>query len=145
MECDDDEIVCTTASPGNGCPGQDICVQFGVDKNGGRCEGFCPTECEEETIHCQEPIDPETGCAQPPTCIAKLVNIYGEFCPLQQCPLLCLEIEFYCGSPRIELGCKEEDICVTRSTSRSGEPCPGVCPVECDPVTELKCDGQIEL
>ena len=101
VECDDDEILCKGASPGNGCPGQDVCVPRGVDKNGGLCEGFCPIECEEDTLHCQEPIDHETGCAKPPTCIAKSVNIYGEFCPHQQCPLLCLEIEFFSSPPPV--------------------------------------------
>ena len=143
VECNEDELLCTGPSPGNGCPGQDACVPRGVDNKGELCDGFCPVECEDDQLHCTEPID-ERGCAQPPTCVAKSVNIYGEFCPHQQCPVLCLEIEFYCESPRILLGCKEEDICVTRGVDRSGEPCAGTCPVECDPETEIKCNPQVE-
>jgi len=144
VECDEDEILCTGPSPGNDCPGQDTCVPKGVDKNGDLCDGFCPITCDENTLHCSEPIDPETGCAQAPSCIDKAVDIYGEFCPTQQCPIVCLEIEFYCESPIILLGCKEEDICVTRGRDIDGELCPGTCPTECDPETEIKCNSQTE-
>ena len=71
-------------------------------------------------------------------------DTYGEFCPTQQCPVMCLEIEFFCEGPEILLGCKDKDICVTRKTQKNGDPCPGVCPVKCDPEKEIKCDGQME-
>ena len=92
VECEEDELTCTGPSPGNDCPGQDVCIKRGVDKNGELCDGFCPVECGDDDLHCSEPTD-ENGCAQPPSCIHKAVDIYGEFCPHQQCPIVCLEIE----------------------------------------------------
>ena len=66
VDCEEDEIQCQGVSPGNDCPGQDLCVPRGVDKNGELCEGFCPPEqCKEDQMHCLTPSDPITGCAQP--------------------------------------------------------------------------------
>ena len=146
VDCEDDERQCPGASPGNGCPGQDVCIPRGMDKHGNICDGFCPpAKCKEDQLRCEVPGDPFTGCAQPALCIPKMMDFLGEFCPTQQCPLLCLETEFFCPGAFLDLGCKEEDICVPRGTSKSGDLCPGKCPVTCNTATEIKCKGQISF
>ena len=142
VKCKEDELLCTGASPGNGCPGQDVCIPKGVNNQGELCDGFCPFECEESKIKCSQTSS--DGCAVEPLCHQKQIDIYGEYCKNQQCPLDCDEAHFFCGGDQDELGCKEDDICVQKGISNSGELCPGNCPVECDPVNEKHCEGPVD-
>jgi hypothetical protein len=95
VDCGEDQLLCSGASPGNSCPGQGVCVAKGIDKNGNLCAGFCPVECKESELHCQVPSNPVTGCAELPMCVPKSIDSNGGFCPTQQCPLLCPEIDFF--------------------------------------------------
>ena len=144
VKCENDELLCPGDSPGNGCPGQDVCIQLGKDKFGNLCQGTCPHKCHDDEIRCQIPPDPISGCLHPPLCIPKWTDFLGNICPIQQCPQICTEEEFFCPGKIIELGCKEEDLCNPRGTSKEGELCPGKCPVKCNSETQIKCEGQLE-
>ena len=110
----------------------------------GLCEGFCPITCDDDKLQCSQPNDPLTGCARQPICIDKAVDIHGFQCDNQYCPLNCEENAVRCEGPEDIYKCKGEDTCVTKESDNSGGLCPGICPVYCNPETEVKCESQVD-
>merc|ERR1719414_1691970 len=106
---------------------------------------------------CVEPHDVQEGCAKDTMCVAKATDSHGHECDVQQCPLNCADNEVKCSGSEDIFGCKEADICVERGTrnfwvdtaaamyeDNDDFLCPGICPVECDPITQVKCESQVE-
>ena len=140
--CDDDELICPGTILSNGCQENDYCHPKGKSSDGSTCPGFCPDECESDEILCSSPSDTNTGCDVAPVCLPKQKDDNGNECTYQQCPLTCTDTEELCKGSLDHQGCREEDSCITKGTSNSGELCPGICPVNCHE-QEIKCKGQV--
>ena len=126
----------------DGCRDADLCISRQLDIHNNTCPGFCPIECAEDKINCTTRID-NNGCESSPECFPIRFDLFGNACPNQPCPGVCMETELLCYGDDDRIGCKEPDICVTKGTDFSGAPCNGNCPIKCDPLHEVVCDGQI--
>ena len=137
------ELECPGGEDEKGCKMQDLCVQKGFGNNAAPCDGFCPVKCKDNENECEQPQDPVTNCPSSPICVPKDKSSNGDYCDLQQCPLICQETEHPCHGDETSDGCKKADVCVTKGTSLQGETCPGTCPISCENGW-IKCDGVID-
>ena len=158
MDCADNQLLCPGLTDQDGCEGQETCVPRGVDTNGDMCEGVCAKVCDETQMLCVEPHDFQEGCAKDTMCVAKQTDSHGNECDVQQCPLDCDDTEILCSGAVDIFGCKEEDTCVERGTRNFWSDdtvdtmyednddflCAGICPMTCDPISQVKCESQVE-
>lgn len=144
VECTAEDILCEQKVTSTGCKKNDICVHRGFDYSGIElCNGACPIECDELTEnYCPQP-DNDSGCTIEAECEDKQKDHEGNACTFQQCKVVCKDQFHYCEGPVDIYGCKEEDKCILKQTSKKNELCPGTCPVYCKN-GETLCEGQIE-
>jgi len=136
VSCEDDELLCPGDVDENGCRENDYCHPKGTGNGGETCPGFCPFDCKEEEFKCPVPNDPITGCEVPSLCIPKQKDGSGEYCDLQQCPLICdPDSQQLCLGYEDHTGCKTADECVDN--------CGESCPIECGD-EEIKCPQQAD-
>jgi len=141
--CTETQIKCPGGTDENGCKEYDTCIERPVGNDNQLCPGYCPVECDLQHEHiCSEP--PTDGCPQPPTCKTKESDHQGEYCDEQHCQLTCETPYKFCNGEQMLDGCMEADICVPKGkTTDQSAYCDGNCPVMCDPITEIKCDGTV--
>lgn len=139
-KCDDTQKHCPGGVDENGCKEMATCINKKIGNDNQLCEGYCPKDCDPvEQNTCT--VDPIDGCEQAPNCEEKSKDNHGEYCDEQQCTLACETTHKFCKGEQKVDGCWELDKCVPKDISDSGALCDGNCPITCNPVTEILCDG----
>lgn len=95
-------------------------------------EGNCPPlppprECGPDENSCELPEF--NGCPSGSLCIPKMMDYNGEYCDIQQCPLMCNENEMFCSGTWDGFGCPStNDFCLPMPDNG----CPVFCPADCN-------------
>lgn len=147
LECNDEtETYCPGQRNEMGCFEPDKCITRAVktkgSDKGGLCPGWCTPICAHDEVKCPSQVDPCDGCPTEEVCREKVRDKNNEFCSVEplsashNCPIFCDDLngQVLCPAKTKSDGCKEEGVCMDRSTDDNGHWCPAhsVCPANCD-------------
>ena len=86
-----------------------------------------PRECGPDENSCELPEF--NGCPSGSLCIPKMMDYNGEYCDIQQCPLMCNGNEMFCPGTWDGFGCPStNDFCLPMPDNG----CPVFCPADCN-------------
>merc|ERR1712066_97426 len=147
--CCGDTVLCPGEPDGLGCLAPSTCEPTSTGMDNSTCPDHsdCPTICEPYEVKCPVTDTDDNGCKLADECILQERDYDGDLCTVH-CPLDCdEEDETYCPGQRNQMGCFEQDQCITRPIKTKGSDVGGLCPGWCPPVCkhgQIKCPSQVD-
>jgi len=148
IQCCAPDIVCPGEKDAVGCLEPSTCESTSTGMDGATCpeHSDCPTICEPYEVKCPNDNVDANNCKLKDHCIKQERDYDGELCTVH-CPKECNDNEVHCPGLRNEMGCFEEDQCITRAIKTKGSDAGGLCPGWCPPLClhgEIKCPSQVD-